>query len=546
MSPCPMSPRTGVSLTVLAALCLALPSLCACRGSEAPRPGPDGQATATSGSSREAWDRGGAGTQDADDDAAPGGTGRNGQAAAGPRPRMEKYVSKAANFVIYRPTGWNVQENSAPASWVVGVTSPDGALELGVIGGKDTFGGAEGALVAITRVLAGSATDLRFERAARDAAGTRSAAAYRFTHPAKGPRESRLWIHAENGSFLAIRCEAPAGRLDASLSVLMSIAGNLRIMKAGFSPEPAGGAAAPVAQPLQARRLPDGSATVALPAGWTLQGFPAGQFFARNPDDGASFVVGAVDAITPRMGVHPAGVRVSPYLEPAQAWRFATEGLIGNIRYIDTRTRPDIDAQIARVFTGGPVRTAELFYTFDGKDGMRGKGYTFGISFGSRLDTNWKFWHITLTAPEGAFNSYIPTFVNMAQSYAIDDQYARNYIAAGMARLRQMQAETSRIVAQNARDIHQMMQDAYDERQRSQEYIDYQRSNYIRGETDWISGMEGGTVYHSDAWGTQNTYTGERWDGAPFDAYNFNGENPKHNESMTPIDNRELYEKVFH
>jgi hypothetical protein len=39
-----------------------------------------------------------------------------------------------------------------------------------------------------------------------------------------------------------------------------------------------------------------------------------------------------------------------------------------------------------------------------------------------------------------------------------------------------------------------MMQAAYDERQKITDYIDYQRTNHIRGTSDWISG---GTVYQS-------------------------------------------------
>ena len=89
-----------------------------------------------------------------------------------------------------------------------------------------------------------------------------------------------------------------------------------------------------------------------------------------------------------------------------------------------------------------------------------------------------------------------------------------------------------------------MMQAAYEERQRSQDYIDYQRTNYIRGQQDWISSVEGGTVYHSDSWGLTNTATGEFYEGQPFDYVHFQGENPKYRETMTPVDNRELYEKL--
>jgi hypothetical protein len=190
------------------------------------------------------------------------------------------------------------------------------------------------------------------------------------------------------------------------------------------------------------------------------------------------------------------------------------------------------------------VEVEEFTYTCETRVG-RTKGYTFGFSFGSRLGTNWSLWHLTVLAPVDQFDAFVGNFVAMLESYQINAAWARNYVAQGMARLRQMQQETAAMVARNAQEIHQMMQEAYDERQRSMDYIDYQRTSYIRGEQDWISNMEGGAVYHTDSWGTKNTATGEYWEGAPYNYVHFEGENPKYNESMRPIDNRQLYEQVF-
>lgn len=127
------------------------------------------------------------------------------------------------------------------------------------------------------------------------------------------------------------------------------------------------------------------------------------------------------------------------------------------------------------------MQAEEFVYTFNAQ-GRRCKGYSFGVSFGSRLNLNWKFWHISVGAQIEQFDAFVPNFVSMVQSYKINERFAQNYVAQGMARLRQMQQDTARMVARNAQEIHQMMQAAYDERQRSMEYIDYQRTNYIKGD----------------------------------------------------------------
>lgn len=455
---------------------------------------------------------------------------------------MEKYVSPQANFVLYRPAGWRVEESTSPSSWVVGVTSPDGELDTSVISGRDAFGGPVAALAALVKVMATAGSSLRIEDAERDARGERALASYSFRHPTRGPREGRLWVRATDGLFFAVRCETPAGRLAENRALLLGIALNLHVMKQGFEPV-SGSAVAPRPLPLATHTLPDGSASFGLPAGWTFQPLGPAQFFARDPASGASFMVATVEVMSPRMGVRLPNVPVSDFLEPAAAWPFLTRQLISNVRYVEANALPDLDASLGQVYTIGPVRTAALVYSFDGQQGA-GKGFTLGASLGTRLQTNWKFWHMTLTTPAADFDRLLPTLVAMAGSFTIDDRFARSYVAAGLANLRRLEAQTRAVVTQNARDIHDMMQQAYDERQRSQDYIDYQRTSYIRGETDWISNVEGGTVYHSDAWGTKNTYTGESWEGAPFDSAHFDGTNPKHDEALVAVDSRELYERM--
>ena len=150
---------------------------------------------------------------------------------------------------------------------------------------------------------------------------------------------------------------------------------------------------------------------------------------------------------------------------------------------------------------------------------------------------------MTVGTPSDKFDSFVPTLAAMMQSYRINDQFAADYVARGMARVREMQRQTSELVARNAQEIHSMMQAAYDERQRSMDYIDYQRTSYIRGTQDWISSMEGGTIYHTDSWGTRNTYTGDYYEGTPFDYVHFQGQGLRYDEQMTPIDSRELWER---
>lgn len=455
-------------------------------------------------------------------------------------PAVEKYVSPNARFVVYKPKDWVVMEDTRQGYLIITVSDPTGAYQAQMITGLNTFGSD---LAAIIRETAGrlhaNSPDYRFDGAMRTPDGRRLAFGASYTDPTRGRRAGRCWVSVDKDSFVLASCDGPAGEFEQCRDVLLTILSNIRIL-ANTIPT---GSTVP---PLVTYRLGDGSATFSIPRGWTVQELGVGHFLAGDPAGEFGFLVAKADVLTPELGVSVPGVPISRYLPPSRALPFLCEaqGIASNFRLEQVFPRKDVAEAVSQVYTVGPVTVEEFVYTCDTRNG-RTKGYTFGFSFGSRLGTNWSLQHLTVTAPVDRFEAFAATFVAMLQSYQIDDEFARRYVAQGMARLRQMQQETARIIAKNASDIRNMMQAAYDERQRSQDYIDHLRTGYIRGETDWISNMEGGTVYHTDSWGTRNTATGEYFEGQPYNYVNFEGQNPKYNEQMTEINNRQLYDQVF-
>jgi hypothetical protein len=454
---------------------------------------------------------------------------------------MEKYVSQDAIFLLYKPKGWSVTEGAQPGFRTVLVTDPAGSGEAAMFVGTSPTG--EDTVALARRFLGGIGQqfpDLQLIEASVSRDQHRVAVSARFTHPSAGPREFRCWVSGRGTEFMFESIETPAGALERTRPLLLTILANVRVFKGAFAAQ----GAAPPLPALMPHRLSDGSASFQLPQGWGCKELGKGCFLAGDPSGRYAFIVASAEVLTPQLGVRVPGVPVAPYQAASQAMQMLCtwQGVASDMRFEQVIPRQDVARQMAQVYTVGPVTVEEFVYTCDTQAGHT-KGYTFGLSFGSRLNTNWGFRHLTVLAPVDKFDEALPTFEAMLKSYQIDDQWARNYVQQGMIRLRQLQRQTSALVARNAQDIHNMMQAAYDERQRSQDYIDYQRTSYIRGEQDWISGMEGGTVYHTDSWGTRNTTTGQTWEGKPYDYVNFEGRNPKHNEDMTPINSRALWEQ---
>jgi hypothetical protein len=453
---------------------------------------------------------------------------------------MEKVVTKKATFVLYVPKGWKASEGSDGAARHVTATDPKGKSVVFFSTGTVSQGENPTALAKRANASLGrQAKDLEIRNAFSSRDG--SSLVYDGTYsPAKrGKTEFRSWVSQKGSDFTLSRIEARAGQFEARKPILLTVLSNIRVTKGSFNTQAA--AAAPKVQLVKYRQR-DGSASFLLPQNWQCQDHGKGLFIAGDPA-GYSFISGSVQLLTPQLRVNAPGVLVSPFLNSHQAWQFITAryGLASNMRFENVYPRKDLMNQAVQA--GIPASIEEYLYTFTDKEGRTCKGFTFGMSIGTPSGLNWSFRHLTVTAPASQFNAWAGTLGTMMGSYKINERWAQAYAAQGQQRLREMQKQTSAMVARNAQEIRQTMQAAYDERQKSMDYIDYQRTNYIRGQQDWISSMEGGTVYRTDNWGTKNTTTGEYGEGKAYDYYHYQGKNPKYNEQMQAVDSRALWER---
>jgi hypothetical protein len=419
--------------------------------------------------------------------------GKGTREAAPAGPGMQKVVTDKASFVLYVPKGWKVQEAAEGQAIQVIASDPSGRSSVFFSTGADPQGANVTSLAKREAAKLGRASpDLEIRSALASRDGSSLVFDGTYSPPKRGKTEFRSWVSLQGGQFACARIEAPAGQLTAMKPTLITVLSNIRVMKGAVAPA---AFAAPVRVQMVPYRLRDGSASFEIPQGWQCQDHGKGTFVAGN-SGGYSFISGSVELLTPQMRVNQPGILVSQYLAPSQAWQFITGryGLASGMRFEKVIPRADMARQMGQVYTAGPVTVEEFIYT-------------------------------------------------MLASYKINDRWAQEYVAQGARRLREMQQQTSAMVARNAQEIRQMMQAAYDERQKSMDYIDYQRTSYIRGQQDWISSMEGGAVYRSDSWGTKNMATGEYREGKPYDYVNFEGKNPKYNEQMQPVDSRALWEK---
>jgi hypothetical protein len=144
------------------------------------------------------------------------------------------------------------------------------------------------------------------------------------------------------------------------------------------------------------------------------------------------------------------------------------------------------------------------------------------------------------SAPEARLATQRPLLLNVMASFAINDKYARRYIQAGLENLRRLQ-QKSEAAMQDLNATRAQDQRDWEARQERKAYMDSGWDDYRRGRSYWVSELEGGKVYETDSGGTQDTVTGQNYEGKPYNWVNFEGQNPRHpSETMREITSDEL------
>ncbi|MCX6631210.1 MAG: hypothetical protein NTW28_26665 [Candidatus Solibacter sp.] len=142
--------------------------------------------------------------------------------------------------------------------------------------------------------------------------------------------------------------------------------------------------------------------------------------------------------------------------------------------------------------------------------------------------------------PSQDFARYYPMLEQVGNSFSIRTGYARAYIAAGLQNLRALQQQTARSIA-SLNYAREDLQRGWEDRQARKDYAESKWDDYRRGNSYWISDLEGGRVYHTDTWGTRDTLTGDYYEGGGYTYTNFEGQNPRWaTENMREVSSYEL------
>lgn len=235
----------------------------------------------------------------------------------------------------------------------------------------------------------------------------------------------------------------------------------------------------------------------------------------------------------------------APYMPPIDALMTLMRRFGSSRLAVVERSRDPARAQAAAGVLNRRLEAETAVLGFTDEKGVRCKGYYEVLGLSPLPSGQWGIIFFAVWAPDAEFDRYLPALAKISESFRVNERWAADYIRQGVENLKRQVARTSRMMAETATAAREASLAAFQERARSQEYLDNKRTASIRGEQEWVSQVEGGALYKSDRWGFSRE--GERLsEDQPYAYQNHQGRNPRYNESMTPVDaSREVFERVY-
>jgi hypothetical protein len=468
-------------------------------------------------------------------------------AVLGPQPALAQsardlrpYLTQNKLYALQKPQDWKVAETAQANFFRILVNSPDGASAVDFAWARPDAerSNAVRYLLAYRQLLSRSYPDVTFSdiHASRD--NLRSVAAVSF-HQGGSLVRGRYYFESGPRALSAQGYFAPERLLPAQRTLLLNVMASLALIKNDRRPDPQAGAPPYYNPTMAVRTADDRSLSVKVPTDW---GFLAGggKVVAGRRGGGPGFLFTSLEGNPMLPGASVAqGVIGSRYLSPQQTLAWILKGFgHRNIRIESTVPDAATSRELAmRIRRRGDAQDVTAYWT--SAEGMPCVGGFKVINASPSMTGLWFTILAGVWAPEKDAYLYTPALEEVASSFSINDQYAREYIRAGLARLRELQQQTAAAISDLNRAREQNQRD-WEERQKRKEFSESKWDDYRRGNSYWVSDLEGGKVYATDNWGTRDTVTGDYYEGKGYNWVNFEGENPRYPESMREISSYEL------
>jgi hypothetical protein len=459
-----------------------------------------------------------------------------GQPAA--TPKLQPHLGANKMYLVYTPADWRVSEDAGAASFQVLVESPARTSRVEFRWERNVSGRTD-AVVALAewrRTIAqtypgATLGDMYVSKDGSHAVATLHA------RVANAAVAGRFFFESTRAGNSFQGYVAPEARLVTERPLLLNVMSSLAFVKVLHN---GGGLQPPVRFTLVARRAQDGSLTMKTPQDWNFLA-AQGRVITGSPGGGMGFIFTAFagNPMLPRAGVLQ-GVIGRRFLRPAQTLPVILTGFGHRNPEILSNTPDQATMAQCPSRAGNRCDAADMMAQWTSKDGVDCVGAFKVVNLLPGFTDQWSSILAGLWGPRKDFYRYYAALEEVGSSFAIDDQYARSYIQTGLANLRRLKEQTAAEI-QSLNKAREDNQAAWEARQERKDYMDSKWDDYRRGQSYWVSDLEGGKVYATGSSGTKDTVTGDYYEGQGFNWTNFEGQNPRHpSENMREVSSWEL------
>ncbi len=458
---------------------------------------------------------------------------------------LKLYVPESKQYTLHKPEPWKVQEESRDDAFRILVSSADGNSLVDLFWARNDLGKPDALRLLSTyqEYLGRRHADVTFSEVFLSADSSRAVAAVRY-RTGQSIIKGRYFFESKPKGLSVQGYCAPENRLTAERSLLLNVMASMAFSKTQAKGNPARSSAESQPQfvqlPLVPKRASDGSLSMKVPADWKFLG-GGGKVVASSPDGGMGVMFTTFSG-NPFLRNAPIsqGVIGSQYLPPAQTLTTIFNGF-GNrgVRILSAQADRATDQQFLATI-GRRSETQDFMVRWDSPSGTPCIGAFKMINAQPNVTGLWFCIVAGIWGPEKDFYRFYPMLESIGSSFSINDQFARQYIQAGLENLRRLQQQTMAAM-QDLNRSREQNQSAWEARQERKEFMDSNWDDYWRGHTYWVSALEGGKVYSTDNWGTSDNVTGDYHEGDAYKWTNFGGQNPNYpSENMREVSGYEL------
>ena len=459
----------------------------------------------------------------------------------------EYCVTDDGTFGLYKPKGWKVGTQRYSHGRMVFVTDQKdlcyvSMLFLESIDPKhDSVTFASTTLNSVSKQMPG--IKILEARSSQDRMHT--LVKYQRSGPMGVLIEGKYSFNVKRPTAVVFGYEAPANQFKEMVPTLLTTIANITLLDDQAyqtrASQTKGGE--PAVPPMREVSAKDNTCRLMVPQGWNLTA-DKGAAVCASPDENTGFIFTKVGFVARSRIPYFDSSKIPglhyEYMRPIDALIVAASHMGASNHKVLERHANRSAAMEGSAFLKKQVDAEIALISYTNRKGAPCIGYYDVVGSVPDNAGQWGIIPMGFWAPADQFARYLPSLIKIAESFRINEQWASEYVRQGMAKVREMMKTTSSMMSRYAEEMRQSSLASHQNRMRSSDFISYKFSTYMRGEQDWVTSSEGGTVLTSHHWGlTVNGRT--TIEGPPFNYYNFQGEK----YGLIPVDSsREVYEAV--